>query len=303
MSDGLAVTNASPATDFTLPPSWPTVFPFRSADDGFLLSHAFLGTFFFLQGAWCFSGLPIFRSNDLKCGPLRTTVLADMVKFGLCVIGILVETVFTIHSAYAYHTVYGGFALAAITELLGSLGIILPEGLEDAAQVMAFAVLGLIARAQASGEVYLTGATRLLTSYTALFNAGIGTVFQLTAFRRRCRYSLLIGQLRAGSTLLQGVWFWHAAAILQAPDRWAEKEHENILHLSIAFVWDAFAVVLIYSLITALVGRLTRGRYEESTNASAAGKLGYHDARSYEPLRDSKVETGISLTPKATESI
>ncbi|BHF62190.1 Transmembrane protein 45B [Sparganum proliferum] len=294
-------TAASSATDFVPPSSRPAIHSFRAADDGLLLSHALLGTFFFLEGAWCFCVLLFPRTKNLKAGPLRTTVLADIVQLVFCVFGILVETVYTIHAAYAYHTVYGGFALAAITQALSDLGIILPEGLDDAAQAGAFSILGLIARAQAYGEVYLTGATRLLTSYAALFNAGVGTLYQLTAFCSRRRCSLLIGQLRAGGIILQGVWFWHVGAVLRSPDRWAEQEHDNIMHLSIAFVWDAFAVALIYSLVTALVGWLSPGQYEESTHTQGTGKLNCLDARKYELLQDSKVQRGIALTQKVAE--
>ncbi|VDK38548.1 unnamed protein product [Dibothriocephalus latus] len=122
----------------------------------------------------------------------------------------------------------------------------------------------------------------------------------MSAFRSRCRYSPLIGQVRAGGILLQGVWFWHVGAILRSPDRWAEQEHDNIMHLSIAFVWDAFVIIFIYIPITALVGWLSRGRYGESADVKQAGKLSLQDARTYQPLQNS-AET--SLTPKATESI
>nr|VZI16246.1 unnamed protein product [Spirometra erinaceieuropaei] len=242
---------------------------------GLLPSHAYLGAYLFLLGVWWSlsvlrgqftkaASLTGSRSSSLtftgKCGLCRSQVLEGLIKAAACLVGIIVETA-CVHTLgrpyyYSYPTVYGGFFLAALTDIISGTGIVLPEGMDYTANALAFANLGLIAHAQGTGHMHLTVATRLLTSYVALFNAGL----LLWEYGRP--QSEIIKQLRVGGVMMQGIWFWQSGIVLDSAlaSKWVETDHANLMFITIAFAWDMCCVVILLLLLTLITGCIFRDR-------------------------------------------
>ncbi|VDD77803.1 unnamed protein product [Mesocestoides corti] len=156
---------------------------------------------------------------------------------------------------YTYCTIYSSFMLAALVNILAGLRIVLPEGIDFLAHAVAFANLGVLARAQAWGHLHLTVATRLLTSYVAMF-AAFALVMEL--YRPQ---SHILKFIRTGAVMLQGVWFLQAGLVLDSSfsERWIEEDHTNLMFITIAFSWDMCGVVLFQIFFAAIMEKLCGG--------------------------------------------
>ncbi|VDL85482.1 unnamed protein product [Schistocephalus solidus] len=286
--------------------------------DGLLVCHAYFGTYFVLLGVWW--ALSVFRGpfpkgtsptgsrrSSLtfagKCGICNSRVLEGLIKFVTCLFGIIVEVacIQTLGRPYnySYPTVYGGFLLAALTDIISGAGIVLPDGMDYATNAVAFANLGLIAHAQGTGHMHLTVATRLLTSYVALFNAGI------LLWEYGTPKSQILKCLRVGGVTMQGIWFWQSGIVLDSSwaTKWVETDHANLMYITIAFAWDMCCVVILLSLIAIIIGCIFPHQQvlgiRRNLNVNLPGTPEGEPPEGYRPLEKDVTETAVVCNGKS----
>jgi len=221
----------------------------------------YLGSCFFLMGLW-WSLCMLQRQLIMKTktsqlsGSGKLQLIEGFIKAAVCIIGMGVESI-TVTSLgrpgnYTYTAIYASFLLAAVVDIAKGFRVVLPDGLDFIAHAIAFTNLGAVARSHATGHLHLTVATRLLTSYIALFNAGI-LLWELGRPQ-----SQLLKNVRVACVMLQGVWFWQAGAVLDSglAKRWVETEHFNLMFITIAFAWLMCGMFVLQILLFALTAKL-----------------------------------------------
>ncbi|KAM7542151.1 hypothetical protein Aperf_G00000011266 [Anoplocephala perfoliata] len=240
---------------------------------GLLTSHIYFGGYFFVLGAWWFTAVlrdqyrrdrqsrkvEAHLSFSGKCVVCSSKVVEGLVKLVACLIGVVIEAI-TVKSMgrpvnYTYDTIYVSFMLAAVVDIIIGLQVVLPEGIDYVAHAVAFANLGVLARSQSVGDLKLTVATRMITSYIAIFST-IALIMEL--YRPQ---SQILKFVRTSAVMLQGVWFWQTGIVLDSffAARWIEEDHENLMYITIAFSWDMCGVVLFQIFYAALVEKIFGG--------------------------------------------
>lgn len=238
---------------------------------GLLPSHIYLGVCLFVLGAWWLTTVlrkqnHRVRKNEChlsfsgKCGLYSSKIIEGMVKLVACIFGCLIEAI-TIKTLgrtknYTYETVYASFILAALVDIFQGLRVVLPEGIDYLTHAVAFANLAILARSQSWGHLHLTVATRMLTSYIAIF---VTLALLMELYKPK---SQILKFIRTGTVMLQGVWFWQSGIVLDSPfaKRWAEEDHANLMFITIAFSWNMCGVVLFHVFYAAIMGKIF-GRY------------------------------------------
>lgn len=237
---------------------------------GLLASHIYFGSYFFVLGAWWLTAVlrdqyrrsrkaEAHLSFSGKCGACSSKMTEGLVKLVACIIGVIIEVI-TVKSMgrpvnYTYETIYVSFMLAAVVDILIGLQVVLPEGIDYLAHAVAFANLGILARSQSWGHLHLTVATRMLTSYVAIF-ATLALIMELYKPQ-----SQVLKFIRTSVVMVQGVWFWQAGIVLDSPfaARWIEEDHTNLMFITIAFSWDMCGVVLLQVFYAILIEKIFGG--------------------------------------------
>ncbi|VEL31573.1 unnamed protein product [Protopolystoma xenopodis] len=162
----------------------------------------------------------------------------------------------------AYFTFYAGLVLLAGLHTELGLGVQLPTGFRGLVEATIFA--GRAMHSLQTSEItssQLAGVARSLDAYLAAACAGLliyrDAIRAAPGLEYRC---LLIGQMTSGLVLLQAVWIWQTAAMI---DPWHSRPWIQSGHKSVIFATLIFSVQMLLVLVGQnglLVGLRTRRR-------------------------------------------
>lgn len=272
---------------------------------GLLSSHVYFGWFCFVLGTWWliatlrsqFKASPPSQavlSTSGTCGFCSGKLLEGIIKLVACVFGLVIEQITVSRMGrpenYTYTTIYSSFLLASAVDILIGMRVVLPEGIDFVAHAVAFANLAIVTRAQATGHLHLTVATRFLTSYIATF----ATIF-LTLEIYKPRY-LITTLLRTGAVIFQGVWFWQSGLVLDSKfaERWKESDHANLMFITIAFAIDACGVIVFEVMVAVAMAKFFSahmpGRLRRNVDNQGTGlRVNASAVDDYKPLMTTEI--------------
>ena len=245
---------------------------------GTFLGHVAPGLFLYVFGFWTnvqlfikfhhsrrrrveFECTPTFKIKCPCCGDKKQEV-EGVVKFIMCVTGILAEVITGIHcpgfcTSNTHHiTMYTIFGLTGVIDILVHRQVTLPDNIQYCFLILAFGVEGLLFRFHLHGRSDLDVHVHTLLVYCIVF-----CVIAL-CIEMRFRHQAISLAVRAFSVLLQGSWFIQLGFILYSPFRenssWDPENHEQIMLVTLIFAWHIVGNVLLV-LVTALVVRCLCG--------------------------------------------
>uniref|UniRef100_A0A8C6ZE49 Transmembrane protein 45B n=1 Tax=Nothoprocta perdicaria TaxID=30464 RepID=A0A8C6ZE49_NOTPE len=85
----------------------------------------------------------------------------------------------------------------------------------------------------------------------AIFSGAFSTLLEVFL-----RDNIVLELFRAGITIIQGTWFWQIGVVLFQPwggPMWDEKDHDNVMFLTMCFFWHWAGAVLLLTINYALV--------------------------------------------------
>nr|CUU98938.1 hypothetical transcript [Hymenolepis microstoma] len=286
---------------------------------GLLPSHIYLGSSFFVLGAWWLTAVlrkqyhrgsktECCLSYSGNCGSCSSKMVEGMIKLIFCIVGCVIEgiTITALGRAknYTYETVYASFMLAALVDIFQGLRVVLPEGIDYLTHAVAFANLAILSRSQSWGHLHLTVSTRMLTSYIAMFAT---LVLLMELYKPK---SQILKFIRTGTVMLQGVWFWQSGIVLDSPfaERWAEEDHANLMFITIAFSWNMCGVVLFHVFYAAIMEKIfgrsdlegSRSRYLENKANTVKESIDPESINDYKPLQQNDTSVDLSDSMEQT---
>ncbi|XP_076974701.1 transmembrane protein 45A-like isoform X2 [Tamandua tetradactyla] len=246
---------------------------------GSFRGHAIPGSFFIIGGLW-WGTKSILKYAckkykhtcylDSKVLFHRLEILEGIVLIIMALIGICGEQFMP---GGSYLTIYD-YKEGQWNQLLGwqHCTMYFFFGLLGMANILCFTISSLpvsVTRLMLSNALFVeafvfynhTHGREMLDIYVHQLLVLVVTVTGLVAFMEFLMWkNVLLELLRSSLILLQGSWFWQVAFVLYPPSgrpEWDQKDHDNIMFLTICFCWHyAVALIIIfmtYTFVTWLV--------------------------------------------------
>jgi hypothetical protein len=140
---------------------------------------------------------------------------------------------------YMQHvTMYSGFALGALVEILMHFGYELPSGMDYAFGAFAFTVEAFIFNSHLHGKGMVDAFLHVLLVW-AICGCILGSICEYVS-----RKNVAFAYGRCLFTILQGTWFYQVGlATSYDPMKW-EDTHDNMMRAAIFFCWHTFFIMI-----------------------------------------------------------
>ncbi|CAF1087452.1 unnamed protein product [Rotaria sordida] len=161
-------------------------------------------------------------------------------------------------------TMFFGFSLGSIFEILIHYKYALPDGIEFLANILAFCIEGFLFHFHLHERNEIDIHVHLLLLYAIIFCI-IAAIWEYNRPNQ-----ILATYARIAGTLLQGFWFYAIGFILYFPSNdpywiWLPS-HEHILLITVIFVWIALMTCIVLFLQSILVWYILKRRYSHYDN-------------------------------------
>ncbi|KAM9220089.1 transmembrane protein 45B isoform 1-T2 [Dugong dugon] len=247
--------------------------------------HALPGSFFLIIGLWWSVKYPLkyFHQKGKNCqlnrNYSRIEIIEAAVRTLFPVIGILAEQFvpdgpqFHLYSEdqwvkmmnWQHSTMYLFFAASGITDMLTYLVTYVPLGVDRLMMAVAAFTEGFLFYYHVHNRPPLDQHIHSLLLF-AVFGGAISTFLEVIL-----RDNIVLELFRTSLVILQGTWFWQIGFVLFPPfgtPEWDQKDHENIMFITMCYSWHYLVAVCIvainYSLVYCLLTRLKRHRDGET---------------------------------------
>ncbi|CAM4939236.1 unnamed protein product [Rotaria socialis] len=160
-------------------------------------------------------------------------------------------------------TMFLGFALASVFEIVAHYKYSMPDGIEFLANILAFGIEAFLFHFHLHGRNEVDVHVHVLLLYAIIFCL-IAAIWEYNRPNQiLATYARIIG------TLLQGFWFYVIGFILYFPSSdpyWIwPPSHGNILLLTVTFVWAAIIACFVIFLESTIVWYILKRRYSHHT--------------------------------------
>lgn len=229
--------------------------------------HALPGSFFLVFGLWWSVKYPLkYLSNrgKEKCRPSkcyqRLELIEGIVKAVFSLIGILAEQFVPDgphmhlingeeHSwvklmNWQHSTMYLFYGLSGVVDILTYFPLNLPRGLDRLSLALAVFIEGLLFYYHVHNRPPLDQHIHSLL-LIAIFGGSICVMIEVFL-----KENVILELFRSSLTILQGTWFWQIAFVLYplgGSAEWDQKDHENIMFITMCFCWHYAVALLIMS--------------------------------------------------------
>ncbi|XP_003417460.1 transmembrane protein 45B [Loxodonta africana] len=246
--------------------------------------HALPGSFFLIVGLWWSVKYPLkyfhqkVKNSQLNHNYPRLEIIEAGVRTLFSIIGILAEQfvpdgphlhlysedkwVKTMN--WQHSTMYLFFAASGITDLLTYLVTYVPLGVDRLMMAVAAFTEGFLFYYHVHNRPPLDQHIHSLLLF-AVFGGAISVSLEVIL-----RDNIVLELFRTSLIILQGTWFWQIGFVLFPPfgtPEWDQKDHENIMFITMCYCWHYLAAICIvainYSLVYCLLTRLKRYRNGE----------------------------------------
>jgi len=262
---------------------------------GTLLGHLLPGTFFIIFAIWwgfyiAIKRYQIRRSRKLSvyystttfpclcCSSSNKIPIESYLKLLCSIVGMLGEffTGFThlnnetlkrqtwgFGENNAQHiTMFLGFGLASLFEILVHYKYSLPAGIEFLANILAFAIEGFLFHFHLHGRNEIDIHCHTLLVYAIIFCI-VATIWEFNKPNQ-----ILATYARIAGTFLQGVWFYAIGFILYCPSNdpywiWSPT-HGHMLLITVVFIWCGLSICIFLFIQSILVWYILKRRYSNN---------------------------------------
>ncbi|KFQ36695.1 Transmembrane protein 45B, partial [Merops nubicus] len=230
--------------------------------------HALPGSFFLLFGLWWSVKYPLQylsqkinkKSHRIYCFQ-RVDVIEGGIKIVFALIGMLAEQ-FVPDGPHLYlysgesrrwvklmnwqhTTMYLFYGLSGVVDVFTHSSRAVPRGLDRLMLSVAVFVEGCLFYYHVLHRSMLDQHIHSLL-LIAIFLGACSTMLEVFL-----RDNIVLEMFRAGVTIVQGTWFWQIGVVLFQPwggPVWDEKDHSNIMFLTMCFFWHWAAAVAILAI-------------------------------------------------------
>ncbi|NWZ50418.1 TM45B protein, partial [Haliaeetus albicilla] len=248
--------------------------------------HALPGSFFLLFGLWWSVKYPLQylsqkvnkKSHRIYCFQ-RVDAIEGGIKIIFALIGMLAEQ-FVPDGPHLYlysgdnrdwvklmnwqhTTMYLFYGLSGVVDVFTYISHVVPQGLDRLMLSVAVFVEGCLFYYHVLHRPMLDQHIHSLL-LIAIFSGACSIMLEVFL-----RDNIVLEMFRAGVTIVQGTWFWQIGVVLFQPwggPMWDEKDHSNIMFLTMCFFWHWAAAVAIlainYTLTYCCIQRCRRGSGE-----------------------------------------
>ncbi|KAM9269246.1 transmembrane protein 45B [Morus bassanus] len=245
--------------------------------------HALPGSFFLLFGLWWSVKYPLQylsqkvnkKSHRIHCFQ-RLDAIEGGIKIIFALIGMLAEQ-FVPDGPHLYlysgenrdwvklmnwqhTTMYLFYGLSGVVDVFTYVSEVVPRGLDRLMLSVAVFVEGCLFYYHVLHRPMLDQHIHSLL-LIAIFSGACSTMLEVFL-----RDNIVLELFRASVTIVQGTWFWQIGVVLFQPwggPIWDEKDHSNIMFLTMCFFWHWAATVAIlainYTLVYCCIQRGRRG--------------------------------------------
>ncbi len=250
---------------------------------GTLMGHIIPGSFFLAFAIWWTiqhsrryyaslqrAGSKYKSSVTFPCsclpGKLKDLEVEGILKILLCAVGIAGETITGFadgHFAYMgngqHITMFSFFAFSGFIDILVHNNVPLPNGIEFAVSLLAFAVEGVLFQFHIEGREGLDVLLHTLLVYIIVSTVAVGLAEMC------CRENALVALTRVYLVMVQGSWFCQVGWILYPPgenaEQWKPNDHDEKFLATMMFAWHLGGALLAMLVIGGVVGCFYRRRY------------------------------------------
>ncbi|KAK2532754.1 transmembrane protein 45B [Columba guinea] len=227
--------------------------------------HALPGSFFLLFGLWWSVKYPLQylsqkvnkKASRIYCFQ-RADAIEGGVKITFALIGMLAEQ-FVPDGPHLYlysgenrdwvklmnwqhTTMYLFYGLSGVVDVFTYISPVVPQGLDRLMLSMAVFVEGCLFYYHVLHRPMLDQHIHSLLLIVVFLGA---CSIMLEVFLRD---NIVLEMFRAGAAIVQGTWFWQIGVVLFQPfggPAWDEKDHSNIMFLTMCFFWHWAAAVAV----------------------------------------------------------
>lgn len=189
-------------------------------------------------------------------------------------------------------TMYTGFLIGAIVEVMIHYKVNLPHKIDFVCGIFAFAIEAILFQFHLHGRDQLD-----IQLHTLLVLAIYGCVFSCI-LEYMNPHNVLYTYSRILFTFLQGTWFCQAGFILYPPwkfleNRWNAENHQHIMFITTSFMWHFFFI-----LITLFIQYLILNRFYGTKYTTLDDEESFEDEQQLENLISNKKTNGKLLDLK-----
>ncbi|XP_044295539.1 transmembrane protein 45B-like [Varanus komodoensis] len=229
--------------------------------------HALPGSFFILFGLWWSVKYSLKhhirklnKSGQVHHSFERLELIEGSVKVAFSIIGILAEQFVPdgphlhLYNQEQHHwmylmnwqhsTMYLFFGISGAMDILTYSPAKAPVGLDRLTLAIALFVEGFLFYFHVSNRPMLDQHIHSLL-LTAIFGGAVNTFIEVFL-----RDNIILELFRVTLALLQGTWFWQIGFVLYPPwgePVWDEKDHSNMMFITMCFCWHYATAILITS--------------------------------------------------------
>ncbi|XP_068096475.1 transmembrane protein 45B isoform X2 [Hyperolius riggenbachi] len=235
--------------------------------------HALPGSFFLVFGLWWSVKYPLkYLKNKgrTSCRPnrfhQRLELIEGISKAVFSLVGILAEQFVPDgphmhllngeeHSwvklmNWQHSTMYLFYGLSGVVDILTYFPLKVPLGLDRLALAMAVFIEGLLFYYHVHNRPPLDQHIHSLL-LIAVFGGSISIMIEVFL-----RDLIVLELFRTSLTILQGTWFWQIGFVLYplgGGPEWDQKDHENVMFITMCFCWHYAVAILIMAINYSLV--------------------------------------------------
>ncbi|XP_008686533.1 transmembrane protein 45B [Ursus maritimus] len=240
--------------------------------------HALPGSFFLIVGLWWSVKYPLMyfhqkgKSSRLTHYHQRLEIIEAAIRTLFSIIGILAEQfvpdgphLHLYHESewvklmnWQHSTMYLFFAVSGITDMLTYLVSHVPLGLDRLVMAVATFTEGFLFYYHVHNRPPLDQHIHSLL-LCAVFGGALSIFVEVIL-----RDNIVLQLFRTSLVILQGTWFWQIGFVLFPPfggPEWDQKDHANIMFVTMCFCWHYLAALCIVAISYSLVFcHLTRSK-------------------------------------------
>lgn len=254
--------------------------------ESIFLSHATAGCFLFLLGLWSWiqslrrrysvtrhshSKYTATAAYEATC--CRNKLAEGLVTFVMSLFCIVVEGITVVRGRnreYAYFPFYSAMLCASLVDILLSVAVYLPEGIDYCMHIMPFLFQAYCFRAQSYDQPHVTANTRMAASYLNIMAVGA------IALEMNCRHNILITWIKSGTIMVAGTWYFQMIKIMNPPfgTPWLDS-HDNVMYVAIYAAWHMIIMGFVQLVVLLLTAKCIGASSDWTlTKHSANGRLG-----------------------------
>ncbi|KAM4015628.1 transmembrane protein 45B isoform 1-T3 [Anomaloglossus baeobatrachus] len=235
--------------------------------------HALPGSFFLVFGLWWSVKYPLKYFNNRNKGKChnnkcykRLELIEGIMKVVFTVVGMLAEQfvpdgphmhlvsseehVWVKLMNWQHTTMYLFYGLSGVVDILTYFPLSLPLGLDRLSLALAVFIEGLLFYYHVHNRPPLDQHIHSLL-LIAVFGGSVTITIEVFL-----RDNIVLELFRSSLAMLQGSWFWQIAFVLYplggAPE-WDQKDHDNIMFITMCFCWHYAVALMIIAIHYTLV--------------------------------------------------